>query len=145
MSSKKFLIIAALVLVFVLVAVNWTQVKAAIPKITGALPGGTDVSGAGGSTTTGTKPATTTGKATQVGSDYNKALSKGVEGREVLELQQLLNRVNAVRKHFVYNLVEDGKFGPLTETMLKYYNGNRGSITLNEAYARLQQFAAASF
>lgn len=138
MSSKKFFIIAVIFLVFVLVAVNWTEVKAAVPKITGGdAAGGTDTSGAGGSAVSkilGTGKTTTAGKS---GIDYNKVLKKGVAGTEVLMLQQTLNKMNAVKRGIVAQLTEDGKFGPLTENMLKFYAGTT-TITLNQAIATYQ-------
>lgn len=59
-------------------------------------------------------------------------LSKGSTGEEVRKLQQLLNdkhRQNTPT--FIPLLVEDGKFGSKTETMLKKYTG-KTSISINQ-------------
>jgi hypothetical protein len=131
MSNQKFFLVAVVALLIILAVLNWTQVKAAVAKI---VPGSTG----GGTTDTNTKAVTTiTGRAPAPGLDYSKVLSKGVAGSEVLVLQQTLNKINALAHGVVVQLVEDGKFGPLTETMLKYYGGVT-SVTLNQAISIYQ-------
>lgn len=65
-------------------------------------------------------------------------LSKGSKGEAVRMLQKLLNdkhRQNTPT--FTPLLVEDGKFGALTETMLKKYT-NKTSISINQLLKALQ-------
>ncbi len=140
MSPRKFLIIACLVALIVLVAANWTQVKAALPKLN--LPGGA----AGGTDTSGGAPAkSNTGGTKSTGGggaailDYNKQLGYNPKAAlpEVRELQALLNRVNAVKKRFAKQLVEDGKFGTNTLNMLRQYGGVT-AISLTQAYQKVQ-------
>jgi hypothetical protein len=141
-SPKTFLLVACFIIVLTLIYVNWNQLQAAVQKMTGDLApagsgGSSPVATGGGSS--GGSSSSGGAKPVKVGNDYNRVLRKGDSGPEVLELQKLLNRVNSLKKQILYNLAEDGKFGPLTETMLKHY-GAVTSITLSQAYSRIQNY-----
>lgn len=59
-------------------------------------------------------------------------LKRGSEGKEVQKLQILLNDHHRKRKPtFIALLEEDGKFGKLTENMLKKYTG-KTAMSVNE-------------
>lgn len=140
MSNKNFFLIAVVALLIILAVVNWTQVKASIAKI--APPGIIGSSANAAPTPTGKAAVIAiTGKSPAASIDYNKVLSKGVSGSEVLILQQTLNKINAVAHGIAFQLVEDGKFGPLTETMLQHYAGVT-SVTLNQAISIYQKTVA---
>lgn len=64
--------------------------------------------------------------------DENKLLKKGVEGKEVEELQSILNEFNEADLSPLKPLALDGIFGSLTEEMLLRFMSKK-SITLKEA------------
>jgi hypothetical protein len=65
-------------------------------------------------------------------SENDIVLKKGSSGKQVRKLQQLLNDHHRQNKPtFIPTLVEDEKFGALTEAMLKKYTG-KTSISINQ-------------
>jgi peptidoglycan hydrolase-like protein with peptidoglycan-binding domain len=65
-------------------------------------------------------------------------LSKGSSGEQVRRLQELLNIKHGNNKpQIIPYLVEDGKFGAATETMLKKWTG-KTSITINQLIKALK-------
>ncbi len=79
-----------------------------------------------------TPAATTVSTNSSTLSENDIVLKKGSSGTQVRKLQQLLNdKHRQSTPTFTPLLVEDGKFGALTETMLKKYTG-KTSITLNQ-------------
>jgi hypothetical protein len=66
------------------------------------------------------------------------ALSKGSTGEQVKRLQQLLNIKHGNNKpQIIPYLVEDGKFGAATESMLKKWTG-KTSISINQLIKALK-------
>lgn len=65
-------------------------------------------------------------------------LKKGSTGEQVRKLQQLLNDKHGKSKPQILPLlIEDGNFGPKTETMLKKWTG-KTSISINQLIKDLQ-------
>lgn len=78
--------------------------------------------------TEGNKPTT---KSTSTTLDKDRLLKKGDQGKEVKELQIILNEKHKANPHQILPLLEtDGIFGAKTETMLEKWTGKKSlSIT----------------
>jgi len=134
MKPRTFLILAMIIVVITLIAINWKAIQAWLQKTSGSTP----ATGTTGTTTTG--PVLTGGTTTTSGSttntnqplNLNKVLQRGVTGSEVTRLQQILNSVNDSLHRISTNLVVDANFGTKTEAMLQAYAGTK-QITLNQA------------
>lgn len=117
--SKKILWLILLLIVAAIIYVSWdkvrkifvTQSNAASDKAATAKLGYTDK---------GTTGASVPRTVNTVGIDVNKQLCRGAKGEEVRILQKFLNILlkDAANKP----LLEDGNFGPLTESYVKSLN-----------------------
>jgi len=87
-----------------------------------------------GNSTSSTATSTASNTASIVSNTANTeaVLRNGSTGEQVRRLQNLLNeKNNKSRPTFLLPLVEDGKFGKKTETMLKKYTG-KTSISIDQ-------------
>lgn len=88
--------------------------------------------GAASNDATNTGVSTNTNTTVTNSSGNNTILKKGSTGDQVKMLQQLLNVKHGNNKpQILPYLVDDGKFGSATETMLKKWTG-KTSISINE-------------
>lgn len=125
MSFKTFTWIAIALVIVGILFISWDKVKAAVPGLSNVLPGTSGTDGANG-----TKTPTTGTTVDNAPLNLNKQLSKGSTGREVQELQRLLNRAQPTNP-----LKDDGIFGAKTEAKLLEMTGQ---ISLSLAQGKLK-------
>lgn len=125
LKKNKSLIIAGLVLIaFILAYFKRESIKAFFSKSKPSSPA-----------TIAANPTPTISSNTV---NNDSLLSKGSSGQQVRRLQELLNIKHGNNKpQIIPYLVEDGKFGAATETMLKKWTG-KTSITINQLIKALK-------